>query len=95
MEKDCLDFICEIERDCEKLSERQQIILEIICGFVADHVVEGVVESGVEIPSANSIAKQLKTSSRTIQRDLAFLQAHKVIRRIGGDYGGYWEVIDK
>lgn len=78
-----------------KLTERQQVILGIIHRFVVEHVVEGVVEAGVEIPSALSIAKQIDTSSRTVQRELAYLQAQGIIRRVGADFSGYWEIIEK
>ena len=79
----------------DKLTERQQVILAIIRQFVVDHVADGVVEDGVEIPSANSMSKQLNTSSRTIQRELAYLRTKGRIRRKDGDFGGYWEIIDK
>ena len=78
-----------------KLTERQQVILGIIHRFVVEHVVEGVVEAGVEIPSALSIAKQIGTSSRTVQRELAYLQAQGIIRRVGADFSGHWEIIEK
>ena len=78
----------------EKITERQRVILTIIRQFVVDHVVDGVVEDGVEIPSANSIAKQLNTSSRTIQRELTYLRTKGKIFRVGPDKGGHWEVID-
>ncbi len=74
-----------------KLTKRQQVILGIIHRFV----VEGVVEAGVEIPSALSIAKQIDTSSRTVQRELAYLQAQGIIRRVGADFSGHWEIIEK
>lgn len=77
-----------------QLTERQQVIIKIIHRFVVDHVVEGVVEDGVEIPTARSIAKQLETSPRTIQRELAYLQSQNIIIRRGNDYGGYWEIIE-
>ena len=77
------------------MTERQQVILAIIRQFVVDHVADGVVEDGVEIPSANSMSKQLNTSSRTIQRELAYLRTKGRIRRKDGDFGGYWEIIDK
>ena len=78
-----------------KLTERQKVILGIIRRFVVEHVVEGVVEAGVEIPSALSIAKQIDTSSRTVQRELAYLQAQGIIRRVGADFSGHWEIIEK
>ena len=55
----------------------------------------GCVEAGVEIPSALSIAKQIDTSSRTLQRELAYLQAQGIIRRVGADFSGHWEIIEK
>lgn len=61
---------------------------------VRGNVVEGVVEVGVEIPSALSIAKQIGTSSRTVQRELAYLQTKGIIRRVGGDFGGHWEIVE-
>lgn len=60
----------------------------------SQNVVDSVVEDGVEIPSANSMAKQLNTSSRTIQRELAYLRTKGRIQRIDGDFGGHWEVIE-
>ena len=78
-----------------KLTERQKVILGIIHRFVVEHVVEGIVEAGVEIPSALSIAKQIDTSSRTVQRELAYLQAQGIIRRVGSDKTGHWEIIEK
>jgi predicted HTH transcriptional regulator len=78
-----------------KLTERQQVILGIIHRFVVEHVVEAGVEAGVKIPSALSIAKQIDISSRTVQRELAYLQAQGIIRRVGADFSGHWEIIEK
>ena len=83
-----------VEPVVDKLTERQRVILAIIRQFVVDHVVDSVVEDGVEIPSANSMAKQLKTSSRTIQRELAYLRTKGRIHRVDGDNGGHWEIIN-
>ena len=74
-----------------KLTKRQQVILGIIHRFG----VEAGVEAGVEIPSALSIAKQIDTSSRTVQRELTYLQAQGIIRRVGADFSGHWEIIEK
>ena len=79
----------------DDLTDRQRVILGIIHRFVVEHVVEGVVEAGVEIPSALSIAKQIDISSRTVQRELAYLQAQGIIRRVGADFSGHWEIIEK
>jgi ATP-dependent DNA helicase RecG len=40
------------------------------------------------------MAKQLSLTSRTIERNLAELQKSGRIRRIGGDRGGRWEVLE-
>ena len=42
--------------------------------------------------SANEIAELLKVSNRTIQRDIQQLIKKEIIKRIGGDRGGYWEI---
>ena len=83
-----------VDKYADELSERQRVILKIVNQFVVEHVVEGVVEDGVEIPSASSLAKQLKTSSRTLQREFAYLREKGILRRVGGDFGGHWELIE-
>jgi ATP-dependent DNA helicase RecG len=40
------------------------------------------------------MAEQLSLTSRTIERNLAELQKAGRIRRIGGDRGGRWEVLE-
>ena len=68
----------------EKLSERQILILE----YLASSVVENVVET------AYSLSQKLRVSHRSIQRDLSTLSAKGLIRRIGPDKGGHWEIIN-
>ena len=72
--------------DCvvEQLTERQKDILNLI----KKSVVEGVVET------AESLAKPLRVSARTVQRDLSKLQKQSRLRRLGADFGGQWEVIE-
>ena len=41
----------------------------------------------------DDIALKLKLGKRTIERELATLQKQGIIRRIGGDFGGHWEII--
>lgn len=43
--------------------------------------------------SASDIAKALSVTPRTIQRDLQFLQEKAIIKRVGADKGGRWEII--
>ncbi|MDR2840474.1 MAG: Fic family protein [Paludibacter sp.] len=42
--------------------------------------------------SASEIAGILKINTRTIQRDLDKLKEKRIIQRIGGDKGGFWEI---
>ncbi|WP_243348766.1 HTH domain-containing protein [Parabacteroides sp. FAFU027] len=44
--------------------------------------------------SAAQIAEQLSVSNRTIERDIEKLRMSGMLKRIGSDKGGYWEVID-
>lgn len=45
--------------------------------------------------TASEIAMELGISSRAIEKRIRILREKGVIRRIGGDRGGYWEVIVK
>lgn len=72
-----------VEDVVEKLTERQRNIIDVI----QKGVVEGVVET------AESLARKLKVSSRTVQRELKRLQELNRLRRVGSDSNGAWEVI--
>ena len=74
-----------VEPVVEKLTERQNAILRLIGMSVA----EGVVET------AESLARKLKVSSRTVQRELSRLQKMKRLRRKGADSNGDWEVLGR
>lgn len=69
----------------DKLSERQKDIIKILSDSVVDNVVE----------NASSLSRRLGVSHRTIQRDLEHLKKLNVIRRVGTDRGGHWEVVSK
>jgi len=43
--------------------------------------------------SIRELAEQLNMTAKTIQRDLDKLKSQNLIRRIGPDKGGQWEVI--
>jgi len=77
-----------------KLTERQRIIMGLIRQFVVEHVTDGVVEDGVEKLSARVIAKKVKRSTRTIQRELSYLQEIGLIKHIGTETKGYYKVLD-
>ena len=44
--------------------------------------------------TAAEIAMKLGVSSRAVEKRIKTLRENNVIRRIGGDKGGYWEVIE-
>ena len=41
------------------------------------------------------LAKELRVSTKTIERAIKTLKEEKKIERMGGDRGGYWKVIPK
>jgi ATP-dependent DNA helicase RecG len=43
--------------------------------------------------SIDQLAEILKVTRRTVIRDLEILKTQNIIKRIGPDKGGYWEVI--
>ena len=45
--------------------------------------------------STSELAKRLNVTRRTIARDIENLKHNNIIRRMGADKGGYWEVIQK
>ena len=68
-----------VESVVENLTERQKRIISII-------------EDDNSV-SATQISTKLSATMRTIQRDLTKLKSLKLLRRVGPDKGGYWEVI--
>lgn len=74
-----------VDNVVDKLSERQKDIIKILSDSVVDNVVE----------NASFLSHRLGVSHRTIQRDLEHLKKLKVIRRVGTDRGGHWEIISK
>lgn len=83
-----------VEHGVDKLTDRQRIIMGLIRQFVVEHVVDGVVEDGVEKLSARVIAQKVKSSARTIQRELSYLQEIGLIKHIGTDTKGYYKIIE-
>lgn len=45
--------------------------------------------------SIRELAEQLDLTTKTIQRDLDKLKSQNLIRRVGPDKGGYWEIIEQ
>ena len=42
--------------------------------------------------SLRKLSKNLGVSSKTVQREIEKLKDKNVIRRVGGDKGGHWEI---
>ena len=55
--------------------------------IISEFVVEDVVVT------AESIAEKIKKSTRTVQRELTILKEKKLIRHIGSDKQGRWEIV--
>lgn len=87
-----------VENSVVRISERQRKIVKYI---------DKVEKQRSQISSAASIlsgkykevnvtaqllAKKFKVHPRTVQRDLSLLLEMNIIRRIGPDKGGYWEI---
>ena len=68
------------ENVAEKLTARQKRILSLIR---ENHKI-----------SASKIAEILLITSRTTQRDLTVLKEKNIIKRVGPDKGGHWEILE-
>ena len=81
-------------------------IVENIAGNITENIVDSIVEKLsttrakiVRIiwknpnATAQSISKEINIASRNVQEHLRKLQEQGVIRRIGPDKGGHWEII--
>lgn len=81
-------------------------VVENISGNIAENIVDSIVEKLsttrakiVRIiwknpnATAQSISKEINIASRNVQEHLRKLQEQGVIRRIGPDNGGHWEII--
>jgi ATP-dependent DNA helicase RecG len=81
-------------------------VVENIVENIAENIVDSIVEKLsttramiVRIiwknpnATAQSISKEINIASRNVQEHLRKLQEQGVIRRIGPDKGGHWEII--
>ena len=55
------------------------------------NVLKNVLENFNETSSL--LAAFFHVNERTIRRDLQYLQSQGIIRRVGADKGGHWEVL--
>lgn len=77
--------------DLSEPTKRQLDILAIISDYAnKDGSVNGSVKSGA---TTKEIISKLNVSERTIYRELAVLKQMGLIRRIGSDKTGHWEVV--
>ena len=67
----------------DELTDRQRIILK----YIKDEVIDDV------IVNASSLAKKLGVTWRTIMRDLAVMKDKGLIKHVGPDNSGHWEII--
>ena len=77
------------ENVLEELSERQQIIMKILID-VAENVAENVAERTKV--NTKYLSERLGVNRKTIQRDLAELVEKHLVRWVGSDKDGHWEV---
>jgi len=77
-------------------------IVENIAENIVDSIVEKLSTTRAKIvriiwknpnATAQSISKEINIASRNVQEHLRKLQEQGVIRRIGPDKGGHWEII--
>lgn len=71
----------------EELTERQRIIIDLIRKGVADDVAQNVAVN------TKFLSEKLNVNRKTIQRDMAYLQERKLIKWVGSDKTGHWEII--
>lgn len=75
-----------------QLTERQKKIYHII----KDGTINGTINDTVnDTVTAKTLSATLGTSIITIKRDLAAMQSMGVIKRVGSDKTGHWEVVNK
>jgi predicted HTH transcriptional regulator len=84
------------EKYINELSERQQLIIKTILG-IAQNVAQNVAENVAEkiIVNTKYLSERLGVNRKTVQRDLTELVEKNLVRWVGSDKTGHWEVIEK
>ena len=75
-----------------QLTERQRKIYHIIKDGTINDTVNDIVNDTV---TAKTLSESLGASIITIKRDLAAMQSVGVIKRVGSDKNGHWEIINQ
>ena len=78
------------ENVLHELSERQRFIMNILAD-VAENVAENVAERTKV--NTKYLSERLGVNRKTIQRDLAELVEKHLVKWVGSDKDGHWEVI--
>ena len=79
-----------IPANLSKLNDRQRNIYNAIKNSTTNVPVNVPVNAPV---NATNLAIWLNVSEKTIKRDLSFMQSAGIIKRVGSDKTGHWEVI--
>ena len=90
-EADNKNVLENVSKNNVQLSERQTNIIQRMKKTGTTNVLENILENAIE--TSASLAKYFKVNERTIRRDLQFLQKNGIIRRVGPDKGGHWEIL--
>lgn len=93
---DFASVMLEIKQKIEKGTQNNAFPAKDV-GEMSEKMSEKVLElirTNFTITTA-MLAKELRVSTKTIERALKTLKEEKKIERIGGDRGGYWKVIPK
>ena len=90
MEDVYISIVNDIEDDNEKGGQKRAISSET--GSETKDLIINIIKQNPRI-SAAEIAKQLCISSRGVEKQIRKLREYGIIRRKGGRFGGYWEIL--
>ena len=79
----------DTDRDTDKLTDRQKLIYSLILSADTESDADNLALT------STSIAKSIGVSVPTIKRELSKMKELGVIRRVGADFGGHWEIVKK
>ena len=82
------DGTINVPKGLSQLTDRQLKIYEIIKNGMVNGTVNGTV-------NAQTLSTALSISIRTAKRDLYFLRDKNLIKFVGSDKTGHWEVLDQ
>ena len=102
-----IDLSKEMQAGVEKTADKLPINDESTENIIAGNIVESIVEKLsamrghiVKIvwknpnATAQSISKEVGIAPRNVQEHLKYLQKAGLLRRVGPDKGGHWEIVE-